>query len=429
MTIDAEWLAGRWEAVSSSPVQQSSANDGQRFQALLQQGRFEEAREIITSGSMEPTVAAKALSAAVHTSLGRIALLNNRESQAQSHFQTSIETLAPAWVTDNTVDMRVQEQLRQLDLPPRVPGTPYEESQRREWVGEAWLEAARGTFPKSTEILIALAEGSFLRKNYDEAIRHWQQLSAVMQGAMPQEFYNRLDKAYQAQGSFPSGTPDEEQLRGSMDKHKFLEAMHRDLDPDLYLEIGVQSGVSFRLARCQAIGVDPMPYPSLGLSKNHTLLQMTSDTFFDEEAEVWLVNSPDLVFIDGMHLFEFALRDFINVEKFSSKNTIVIMDDIFPGHPAQAERDRRTRAWTGDVWRLAHALREFRPDLQLDTLDVSPTGLLVIRNLDPDNVLLSQRYETIVEATLKTDLDLERYVERSNSIDPHKWLSESRLKM
>jgi hypothetical protein len=48
-----------------------------------------------------------------------------------------------------------------------------------------------------------------------------------------------------------------------------------------------------------------------------------------------------------MHLFEYALRDFMNVEHCAAPGAIVVIDDIFSSHPAQAERKRRTRAWTG----------------------------------------------------------------------------------
>ena len=34
-----------------------------------------------------------------------------------------------------------------------------------------------------------------------------------------------------------------------------------------------------------------------------------------------------------------------------ARNLVVIFDDIFPNHPLQAERDRQTQVWTGDVWK------------------------------------------------------------------------------
>jgi hypothetical protein len=112
---------------------------------------------------------------------------------------------------------------------------------------------------------------------------------------------------------------------------------------------------------------------------------MTSDDFFKSQADKYLGDPPDLVFIDGMHLFEFALRDFLNVERYVSKNTIVVIDDIFPCHPAQAERERRTRAWTGDVWKLIRLIENFRKDLKVYKIDAYPTGIACISNFSHDH--------------------------------------------
>ena len=58
-----------------------------------------------------------------------------------------------------------------------------------------------------------------------------------------------------------------------------------------------------------------------------------------------------MAFIDGMHLSEFALRDFIGVERLSRWTGVAIFDDMLPG-VEEAGRDRRTRAWTGDVYKV-----------------------------------------------------------------------------
>src|SRR5262249_11499626 len=98
----------------------------------------------------------------------------------------------------------------------------------------------------------------------------------------------------------------------------------------------------------------------------------------------------------GMHLFEFALRDFMNIERYASPASLVVVDDIYPNHVAQTERLRRTRAWTGDVWKLVPCLRKYRPDLTLVPLDSHPTGLLLVANLDPGSTVLRDNYNAIV---------------------------------
>jgi hypothetical protein len=103
-----------------------------------------------------------------------------------------------------------------------------------------------------------------------------------------------------------------------------------------------------------------------------------------------------LVFIDGMHLFEFALRDFINVERYSKASTLVVIDDIHPCHPTQALRWRNSLYWTGDVWKLHAILKECRPDLHIIDINAKNTGLLLIYGLDSSNHTLAHQYDDIV---------------------------------
>lgn len=72
------------------------------------------------------------------------------------------------------------------------------------------------------------------------------------------------------------------------------------------------------------------------------------------------------------------------------------IDDLYPCHPAQAERVRRTRVWTGDGWRLHSALKKARPDLILVPLDTNPTGLLLVAGLDPKICVLWEEYNPLV---------------------------------
>jgi hypothetical protein len=93
----------------------------------------------------------------------------------------------------------------------------------------------------------------------------------------------------------------------------------------------------------------------------------------------------DLAFIDGMHLFEFALRDFINVERYCEPSSVVVFDDMLPRDVDEAARERHTQAWTGDVFKLRDVLVALRPDLRLTVVDTEPTGLLIVSNLSPTN--------------------------------------------
>lgn len=175
-----------------------------------------------------------------------------------------------------------------------------------------------------------------------------------------------------------------------------LNRLHENLQPNLYFEIGVRSGGSLALASCPSVAIDPDPAPNFSLSHDCSLYRMSSDEFFETQTDVFRDQAPDLVFIDGMHLFEYALRDFMNVEKISHSGTCVVVDDIFPTCPEQADRKRNTAYWTGDVWKLVPCLERFRPDLRLIKLDTYPTGLLLIVGCKKNNRALWDQYNPIM---------------------------------
>ncbi|WP_211369589.1 methyltransferase domain-containing protein [Pseudoxanthomonas yeongjuensis] len=197
--------------------------------------------------------------------------------------------------------------------------------------------------------------------------------------------------------SLPPGSAEEEATRGSVHYLEIMGKLHETLQPALYLEIGVRRGRSLALAQGPAIGVDPEPdLADVQLPPATRLFTMASDDFFRDIAAQEMTARPDLAFIDGMHLFEYALRDFMHIERLATPGTLVVIDDIYPSHPAQAERNRRTRVWTGDIWKLQKCLTDSRPDLVLLSLDTAPTGLLLVAGLDPGNRVLWDRYNPIV---------------------------------
>lgn len=193
-----------------------------------------------------------------------------------------------------------------------------------------------------------------------------------------------------------AGSAEQEAVSGRIHYRDTLTALHERLAPRRYLEIGVRRGGSLALARCEAIGIDPQPELDSPLPANATLHELASDDYFAADALSASAPRPDFAFIDGMHLFEFVLRDFMNVERRAHPGALIVIDDIFPSHPLQASRERRTRVWTGDVWKLHACLAEFRKDLLLIPLDTTPTGLLLVAGLDPGNRVLWDRYNPIV---------------------------------
>lgn len=215
------------------------------------------------------------------------------------------------------------------------------------------------------------------------------------------------------------GLPEQEATRGARPYLEVLAQLHRALQPRAYLEIGVRNGRSLQLATGPALGVDPDPDVTVELPPTAGIVRMTSDDFFELETIRLQQLAPDFVFIDGMHLFEFALRDFMHVERLLGPDTVVVIDDVFPNHPSQALRARSTRVWTGDVWRLMDTLQKQRPDLAICALDTAPTGLLVIAGLNRDNRALWQRYNPLVRAAQSAaDAPPPAILERTGTIPP-----------
>lgn len=273
-------------------------------------------------------------------------------------------------------------------------------------------------YPEEELLREAFAELAMRRGNWAEAVKRWQDILALRGENTADIVYRRLEEAYNKQKSFPVGTPEEEAGAGDVSKYEILSFLHHHLTPELYLEIGVQAGKSLALADCEAVAVDPMPQIAFDLFENARILALKSDDFFKGPAVELLIKKPDLVFIDGMHLFEYVLRDFLNVERFAEAHTLVVIDDIFPAHPAQAERRRRTRSWTGDVWKLYEALKEYRPDLFFLSLNTFPTGLLLIAGLRPDNAILSEKYNEIVQTYSVGMQPPEDILRRKNALSP-----------
>ena len=402
-----QWQFGDWQSLANLD-RDTLQHHPERAKLILlaaagrlQIGKGSEARQYIRLaqdwGCSKKHIS-QILIAGVHNSIGRAAALGNQRLRALQHFENAITIGTPGSESRLLTQARTNEQLSQLDdLNRNHKGDKIEviKSTVEKTVLPDWIIKGLQQTPNDPALLIAAAEIAQRGGYFDSAIRYWQRLAASDGAVMQQVYYERLTQAYKEIKSFPKGTADQETLRGDMDKHLLLKKIHQLLQPRGYLEIGVQAGRSLKLAECPAIGIDPMPMMPPPVPENVKLVHASSDIFFAQQAFELDDRSIDLVFIDGMHLFEYALRDFINLEKYANHSTLVVIDDILPGHPAQALRDRRTRAWTGDVWKLLPILRQHRPDLSLLLMDAHPTGLLCISRLDPKNTTLQKEYGSI----------------------------------
>ncbi len=213
----------------------------------------------------------------------------------------------------------------------------------------------------------------------------------------------------------------------TMTRHEFLAGLHARVQPRTYLEIGVNTGASLALSRARSIGVDPAFKIDAPLHCDVQLVRATSDDFFaGEQPLAHLQGVPvDLAFIDGMHLAEFAMRDFVNTEPHMAGTGVVVFDDVLPRNGLEAARHRRTQAWAGDVYKAIEVLRRRRPDLVVLLVNTAPTGTAVVVALDPTCDLLTAAYDEEVGYLTREDPQRppQDYLDRSVAVDPRALLA------
>jgi hypothetical protein len=130
-----------------------------------------------------------------------------------------------------------------------------------------------------------------------------------------------------------------------------------------YLEIGVntpaQPGWSHASIEVPTKhGVDPNP-------EVHATFPVPSDEFFAHHIK----QKYDIVFVDGLHIFEQAHRDIVNAIEHLNQNGIVVVHDCNPVKEITQRRERASDVWHGDVWKAILKLRMERPDLDIRTVD------------------------------------------------------------
>jgi tetratricopeptide (TPR) repeat protein len=277
-----------------------------------------------------------------------------------------------------------------------------------------WLDVR----PQSneTEYYLALAEAYRLLGEHEEAASNYIQALS---------FSPDLPQAHLALS----------QLRMPGDDYLvWLERLYRELAPETVLEIGVFQAESLALVPppAVAIGIDPVPMVAFPLKTETHLFTQTSDEFFAQRQHERLLHGRPLSigFIDGLHLFEQALRDFINLETCCGSRSVILFHDTVPLDEPTQTRDRNTGFHTGDVWKVVLCLKHYRPDLDIFTIATPPSGLTVVTGLDPKSNVLMERAEealtrfgevsfSAVESTLWTMLN----------IVPNDWnVVESRLR-
>jgi len=198
---------------------------------------------------------------------------------------------------------------------------------------------------------------------------------------------------------------------------KVLARLHAVKRPRSYLEVGTATGATLAIARCASIAIDPkfrIACDVQGGKPACHLFEMTSDAFFAAENPSAVLGRPiDLAFIDGMHRYEFALRDFMNIETHCRPESLIVLHDCLPVDSHMARRELHDRSlnewashpgmWAGDTWKTVWILQRYRPDLCIFAFDAPPSGLVVVTRLDPKSRELQQHYEEAVRAAENID--------------------------
>jgi hypothetical protein len=206
-------------------------------------------------------------------------------------------------------------------------------------------------------------------------------------------------------------------------RHRFLRELHRLVQPRTYLETGIQRGASLALSRVPSIGIDPEFSVEHELATDVHLVRSGSDEFFARPDPLAHLPVPvvDLAFIDGMHLAEYALRDILAVERFTTAGSVILVDDALPRDVATTRRLRIGRErWTGDVYKVIGALRTLRPDLVVIEVDTSGTGTLLVMCPDAARNGVLEGYDDWLESVVVPDPQEvpESVLRRTRAVDP-----------
>ena len=135
-----------------------------------------------------------------------------------------------------------------------------------------------------------------------------------------------------------------------------------------YLEIGCAGNDLFDAVLAEVkIGVDP---------RRGGTHRMTSDAFFS----TYQADGFDLVFIDGLHLYDQVRRDLDGALRVLKPGGWIAIHDMLPRDWLEEHVPQiRTRGWTGDGWKVAfELLASIDVEFKLLALD---HGLVVVRPL------------------------------------------------
>ena len=180
----------------------------------------------------------------------------------------------------------------------------------------------------------------------------------------------------------------------------FITAATQKFSDCRYLEIGCDDNICFNsIPVINKIGVDP---------DRGGNIKDTSDNFFKNNK-----NRFDVIFIDGLHIYEQCRRDVINALKVLDKNGYIFLHDMTPRNWAEENVPRlKNTLWTGDIWKVAIELSKTKGiDFFVINADM---GVGVLRKKE-ENIVYHDDFENLKDLKFKDFLNLNESI---NYIDP-----------
>jgi len=138
-----------------------------------------------------------------------------------------------------------------------------------------------------------------------------------------------------------------------------INALIKKNDYKSYLEIGVHRRfMNFDKIEVEyKVGVDPDPLAEVE--------QITSDEFFDRNIETF-----DIIFIDGLHHSDQALKDIQNSIAILNDGGSIVVHDCSPTSEDMQMIPQDDRlVWTGDTWKAWVTARCLRNDVSMEVVD------------------------------------------------------------
>ena len=180
----------------------------------------------------------------------------------------------------------------------------------------------------------------------------------------------------------------------------FITAATQKFSDCRYLEIGCDDNICFNsIPVINKIGVDP---------DRGGNIKDTSDNFFKNNK-----NRFDVIFIDGLHIYEQCRRDVINSLKVLDKNRYIFLHDMTPRTWIEENVPRlKNTLWTGDIWKVAIELSKTKGiDFFVINADM---GVGALRKKE-ENIVYHDDFENLKDLKFKDFLNLNESI---NYIDP-----------